>query len=89
VSILGNRVLRREDPTFLTVGGTYVDDVALDGAAHVVYVRSTVAHARITSIDVSEAKSAPGVIAVFTADDLDLEPVAPPMPLLNLSLIHI
>jgi carbon-monoxide dehydrogenase large subunit len=83
VSILGNRVLRREDPTFLTVGGTYVDDVALEGAAHVVYVRSTVAHARITSIDVSEAKSAPGVIAVLTADDLDLEPVAPPMPLLN------
>ena len=54
-SILGNRVLRKEDPKFLTVGGTYVDDMdepMLAGAAHVVYVRSTVAHGRINSIDI-------------------------------------
>jgi hypothetical protein len=36
LSILGNRVLRTEDPRLLTVGGTYVDDLALDDAAHVV-----------------------------------------------------
>jgi carbon-monoxide dehydrogenase large subunit len=77
-SILGNRVLRKEDPRFLTVGGKYVDDLLdeplLKGAAHVTYARSTVAHAKVLSIDVSDAKNMPGVIAVFTAADLGLEP---------------
>jgi carbon-monoxide dehydrogenase large subunit len=83
VSILGNRVVRREDPRFLTVGGTYVDDVKVEGALHVHYVRSTMPHARITSIDVNEAKAAPGVVAVYTHDDVDLDPIAsnnPAMP---------
>jgi carbon-monoxide dehydrogenase large subunit len=78
-SILGNRVLRKEDPKFLTVGGSYVDDLhdepLLQGAAHVTYVRSSVAHGRILGIDVSEALTKPGVIAVLTAADLGLEPV--------------
>jgi carbon-monoxide dehydrogenase large subunit len=76
-SILGNRVLRKEDPKFLTVGGTYVydvDDPLLEGALHVTYVRSSVAHARIVSIDTDEAKQAPGVVAVLTAADLGLAP---------------
>ncbi len=77
MSILGNRVLRKEDPKFLTVGGSYVDDLKLEGAAHVTYVRSTMAHARILSIDVDEARSAPGVLAVLTAADIDLAPIAP------------
>ena len=75
MSILGNRVRRREDPKFLTVGGTYVDDLRderLTGAAYVTYVRSTMAHARITSIDTTEAAQAPGVVAVLTAADLGL-----------------
>jgi carbon-monoxide dehydrogenase large subunit len=72
VSILGNRVLRTEDPRLLTEGGTYVDDLALDGAAHVVYVRSTAAHARLASVDTTAARSSPGVLGVFTSDDLDL-----------------
>ena len=79
-SILGNRVLRKEDPKFLTTGGEYVEDLfdepLLVGAAHVTYVRSSVAHGTITSIDVSAALSRPGVIAVYTAADLGLEPVA-------------
>ena len=79
-SILGNRVLRKEDPKFLTTGGTYTDDLRneplLAGAAHVTYVRSSVAHGTITSIDVSGALTRPGVIAVFTAADLGLQPVA-------------
>jgi carbon-monoxide dehydrogenase large subunit len=78
-SILGNRVLRKEDPKFLTTGGVYVDDLRdeplLAGAAHVTYVRSTVAHGRITGIDTSAALEVPGVIAVLTATDLGLEPV--------------
>ena len=51
-SILGNRVLRKEDPKFLTTGGVYVDDLRdeplLVGAVHATFVRSTVAHANIT-----------------------------------------
>jgi len=78
-SILGNRVLRKEDPKFLTVGGTYVDDLLdeplLDGALHVTYVRSTVAHGVINSIDTSDALAMPGVRAVFTGADFGLEPV--------------
>lgn len=78
-SILGNRVLRKEDPKFLTVGGTYVDDLLdeplLDGALHVTYVRSTVAHGVINSIDASDALAMPGVRAVFTGADFGLEPV--------------
>ncbi|MGI8792165.1 MAG: xanthine dehydrogenase family protein molybdopterin-binding subunit [Acidimicrobiales bacterium] len=83
MSILGNRVLRTEDPKFLTTGGTYVDDVAPDEAAHVTYVRSTVAHARITSIDTTDALAMPGVIAVITAADVDLEDKPPAMGMLN------
>jgi carbon-monoxide dehydrogenase large subunit len=77
-SILGNRVLRKEDPKFLTVGGQYVDDMnepLLAGAAHVTYVRSQVAHGTIRSIDTSEAAALPGVIAIYTAEDLGLQPV--------------
>ena len=71
-SILGNRVLRKEDPKFLTSGGVYVDDVRVDlvGAAAVTYVRSTMASARVLGIDVEEAKAAPGVLGVFTAGDV-------------------
>ena len=78
-SILGERVLRKEDPKFLTTGGKYVDDLLdepkLAGALHVTYARSTVAHGKILSIDTSEAASMPGVVAVFTAADLGLQPV--------------
>jgi carbon-monoxide dehydrogenase large subunit len=81
LSILGTRVVRTEDPAFLTRGGVYTDDVQLPGACHVFFVRSPVAHARITSIDVSAARAAPGVIAAFTGDDLaDLPPLGPMVP---------
>ena len=50
--------------------GTYTDDVVLPGMAHVVFLRSPHAHARIASIDIVRAQSAPGVIAVFTGADL-------------------
>ena len=79
-SILGNRVLRKEDPKFLTTGGVYVDDInnepLLVGALHATFVRSTVAHANIVSIDVSDALESPGVVAIYTAADLNLQPVA-------------
>ena len=79
VSILGTRVLRTEDPRFLTTGGVYtadLDDERLTGACQVHFVRATVAHARILSVDVSAALAAPGVIAVFTGADIDLPVMA-------------
>ena len=85
MSILGTRVLRTEDPAFLTRGARYVadlDDPRLDGAATVVFVRSQVAHGRIESIDKGDAESMPGVVAVATAADLamDLLPANRPAP---------
>ena len=84
MSILGTRVVRTEDPRLLTVGGTYVDDLRvpeLTDAARVTFVRSPVAHARITGIDASAAREAPGVVAVLTIQDMDdLVPPPPPEP---------
>ncbi len=69
-SILGTRVRRLEDPRLLTAGGTYVEDLDLPDAAWLTYVRSPHAHATIAAIDTSAAMAAPGVLAIFTADDL-------------------
>ncbi len=84
MSILGTRVLRTEDPRFLTRGGTYTQDVMderLAGACHVSFVRSPVAYARINAIDAGAARESAGVVAVFTAADLDgLPPARPPVP---------
>ncbi len=82
MSILGTNVLRTEDPLFLTVGGKYVQDHLLDNMVHISYVRSPMAHARIKAIDTAAASAAPGVVAVWTAKDIDLAPAAP-MPLFN------
>ncbi|HEY5155560.1 MAG TPA: molybdopterin cofactor-binding domain-containing protein [Acidimicrobiales bacterium] len=71
-SILGNAVLRLEDPTLLTGAGEYVDDLRFDGLAHVVFVRSTVAHAMVSSVELGDAASMPGVLAVYRGDDLGL-----------------
>jgi len=81
MSILGTRVVRTEDPRLLTAGGTYVDDLRvpeLAQAARATFVRSPVAHAAITGIDVSAAKEAPGVVAVLTVADMDDLPPPPP-----------
>src|ERR1700735_5847762 len=81
VSSLGTRVVRTEDPKFLTTGGVYTEDVVderLAGACHVFFVRSPIAHARITNVDVSAALEAPGVVAAFTGQDLADLPEIPP-----------
>jgi carbon-monoxide dehydrogenase large subunit len=81
LSILGTRVLRTEDPKFLTTGGVYTEDVTddrLEGAYHAFFVRSPMAHARINSVDVSAALGAPGVVAAFAGADLADLPVIPP-----------
>jgi aerobic carbon-monoxide dehydrogenase large subunit len=81
MSIMGTRVIRTEDPRLLTAGGVYVDDLRtpeLNRAASVTFVRSPLAHARITGIDTSEAVREPGVVAVLTVADMD--DLAPPPP---------
>lgn len=67
----GARVHRVEDPRLLTGHGTFVDDVVRPGMLHACFVRSPVARARITDIDVSDALALDGVHAVFTAGDLN------------------
>lgn len=67
---VGQSVLRVEDQRFITGQGRYTDDIDLDGQAYGVAVRSLEAHATITSIDIEEAKAAPGVLAVILADDI-------------------
>jgi carbon-monoxide dehydrogenase large subunit len=81
MSILGNRVVRVEDPRFLTGDSTYVADLDHSGAVHAVFVRSLMAHAELTSIDTTEAAQAPGVLGVFTASDLDLAKRPPRFPI--------
>ncbi|MCP3853199.1 MAG: xanthine dehydrogenase family protein [Actinomycetia bacterium] len=83
MSILGNEVVRREDPGFLGGGATFVADLDLPGATVVRFVLSPIAHARIESIDTSEAVEAPGVVAVFTGADLDIGPLPAPNPSFN------
>jgi len=78
MSILGNRVLRIEDPRLLTEGGRYVADLRDDrlaGAVHATYVRATVAHGTIASVEVGDALAMPGVVAVVTGADVDLAPM--------------
>ncbi len=73
-SILGTRVVRTEDPELLRGAGRYVADLPLDNPLHAVFVRSDTAHGIIRSIEVDEARAMPGVVAVWTADDLGIGP---------------
>jgi carbon-monoxide dehydrogenase large subunit len=77
MSLIGQPVTRREDPPLLTGRGRYVDDTEPDGTLHAFVVRSPLAHARLTGIDVTEARAAPGVVAVYTAQDLAALGVGP------------
>jgi len=81
MSILGNRVIRTEDPRFLTGTSTYIADLNHQGTVHAVFVRSLMAHANLGAIETSEAAAAPGVLGVFTADDLDLKDRTPRFPI--------
>src|SRR5712691_10421653 len=67
---IGQSVTRFEDPRLLRGEGRFVEDVNLVGQAYMYLVRSPHAHARIRAIDTSAAKGAPGVVAVFTGEDL-------------------
>ena len=68
--VIGQRLLRREDPALLTGEAKFTNDLAVPGALHLALVRSPYAHARIVGIDTSAAASLPGVVAVHTGADL-------------------
>ncbi|WP_422074363.1 xanthine dehydrogenase family protein molybdopterin-binding subunit [Tranquillimonas rosea] len=68
---IGASPKRREDVRFLTGDGNYTDDINVHGQAYVHFLRSDVAHGRITSIDTAEAEAMPGVVRVFTGKDFE------------------
>ncbi len=76
---IGQPVKRREDKRLLTGTGRFTDDIDLDGQAYGYVLRSSHAHARIRAIDTAAAKRSPGVLGVFTIDDLDHDGV-PELP---------
>jgi carbon-monoxide dehydrogenase large subunit len=67
---MGHRMKRKEDPRFLQGKGNYVDDIKLPGMLYMDIVRSPYAHAKIVSIDDSEALAMDGVLAVIKGEDL-------------------
>ena len=77
---VGQRMTRTEDPRLLTGQALFVDDVEIPGMLHAAFLRSDFAHARLRSIDVSAARSRPGVVAVYTAEDMgDVWQPGPPL----------
>jgi carbon-monoxide dehydrogenase large subunit len=72
---IGASVKRKEDIRFITGKGHYVDDINRPGQAHAYFLRSPHAHATIDKIDLSAALKAPGVVAIFTGDDIAADKV--------------
>lgn len=67
--VFGQSITRNEDPFLLTGKAEFIDDIELPGMLHAAFLRSDYAHARVKSIDVSQALKRPGVVAVYTAAD--------------------
>ena len=72
---IGASVKRREDIRFITGKGHYVDDINRPGQAYAYFLRSPHAHATIEKIDASAALKSPGVVAIFTGDDIAADKV--------------
>ncbi|MGI8838438.1 MAG: xanthine dehydrogenase family protein molybdopterin-binding subunit [Pyrinomonadaceae bacterium] len=70
MTYVGQRVKRTEDPRLIKGLAHYVDDIRLPDTLHVAFVRSVYPHARIRSIDTTEALKSPGVVAVYTGKDV-------------------
>ena len=90
-TMVGARIRRREDPRLITGRATYVDDVRMVGTAYAAFVRSPHGHAKLVSVDTSQLKDDPHVLAAYTGADLHHEhnlkaslPVAHKMGALNL-----
>ena len=68
--MIGESIKRVEDHRFITGTGEYTDDIVLPRMTHAYILRSHLAHAKIKSVDTTAAKSADGVVAVFTGEDV-------------------
>jgi len=77
MSLVGAKVLRKEDPRLLSGTGTYVDDLSPAQCAFASFVTSSEAHATIDAIDVRAALAIPGVLAIYTAADFTDYPDLP------------
>jgi carbon-monoxide dehydrogenase large subunit len=75
---IGQAIRRKEDPRLIMGRARYIDDINVTGQLWAAFVRSPEAHAKILSIDTSEAKAYPGVRAVYTGHEVDL---AAPLPM--------
>jgi aerobic carbon-monoxide dehydrogenase large subunit len=75
--VFGSGIRRREDPRLVTGTARYTDDLTLPGMVNAAILRSPHAHARIRKIDTTRAQAAPGVLAVYTAPDIEghLKPI--------------
>jgi aerobic carbon-monoxide dehydrogenase large subunit len=69
--LIGTSIRRVEDPILVTGKGCYVDDIELPGLLHIAFLRAPYAHAKITSIDTSAARTMTGVVAVVTGADVE------------------
>jgi aerobic carbon-monoxide dehydrogenase large subunit len=91
-TLFGSNIKRREDPRLITGAATYTDDLKLPGMCYAAILRSPYAHARINSIDVSAARAAPGVLAVYdgrtVADKSVPVPCAWNVPNCDINLPH-
>ena len=92
MALRGTSVVRREDEPLLRGQGQFVADLTADadwdGLAHACYVTSTVPHARVAGLAVSEARNARGVIDVVTAADVNLEPYPSPSPAFDAAIVR-
>jgi aerobic carbon-monoxide dehydrogenase large subunit len=79
-NVVGQRIRRREDPRFLRGEGRYVDDLSLPGALHLTFVRSYLAHAKISGIDKSAAEAAGAQVFLAGDTDLTVSPAPPFIP---------
>jgi carbon-monoxide dehydrogenase large subunit len=79
--MFGTRAARIEDPALLRGEGRYLDDIRMPDPLHAAFLRSPHAHARVTRLDLSEARALPGVVAVFDADRIARELTGLRMPL--------
>src|SRR5438309_11117828 len=70
-TMIGAKIHRREDPRLVRGQGRYTDDFVRPRTTYMSLVRSPHAHARIKSIDTSAANAAPGVLAVYVAEDIE------------------
>jgi len=88
MTLRGTSTRRREDAPLLRGEGTFVADIKFDNPAYVHYLTSTMAHAKVLSIETSAARSIPGIVDIITNADLDIGPYPSANPLFDEAMIR-